>query len=98
MSGTRATLRNTGWPINFKGTGSTTPPFLSEAGEDQSMTPAVRAAAARVVGGFSSGHPGGANFLFGDGSVRFVLDSVAPAVYRRLGARADGELVGSDEY
>ncbi|APW62610.1 DUF1559 domain-containing protein [Paludisphaera borealis] len=44
----------------------------------------------------SSGHPGGVNVLAGDGSVRFVKDSVAVQAWRALGSRAGGEVVSSD--
>ncbi len=50
------------------------------------------------VGGFSSYHPFGANFLFCDGSVHFLKQSINPSVYRFLGNRADGELIDSDQY
>ena len=53
---------------------------------------------AGYVGGFSSHHPGGANFLFGDGSVRFVSQKIRTPVYRSLGNRADGNLISDDEY
>jgi prepilin-type processing-associated H-X9-DG protein len=43
-------------------------------------------------------HPGGCNFLFGDGSVRFVKETVNPAVFSALASRAGGEVVGSDQY
>ncbi|MCA1684500.1 MAG: DUF1559 domain-containing protein [Planctomycetia bacterium] len=70
MSGTRATLRNTGTPINA----------APEPGGD-------------LVGGYSSYHPGGANFAFGDASVRFLSERIDPHVYRLLGHRADGEMI-----
>ncbi len=50
------------------------------------------------VGGFSSNHAGGANFLFGDGSVRFLSQKIRTSVYRSLANRADGNLISDDEY
>lgn len=48
---------------------------------------------ALVVGGFESQHSDGAQFAFGDGSVRFVSQDVDIVTYRRMGHRADGELI-----
>ncbi|HVC98607.1 MAG TPA: DUF1559 domain-containing protein, partial [Pirellulales bacterium] len=48
---------------------------------------------ALVVGGFESVHPQGAQFAFGDGSVRFLAEEIDTTVYRRMGHRADGELI-----
>ncbi|WP_165249502.1 DUF1559 domain-containing protein [Paludisphaera soli] len=48
--------------------------------------------------GFASRHPGGCQFLMGDGSVRFLKQSLAPPVFRALASRAGGEVVGADSY
>jgi prepilin-type N-terminal cleavage/methylation domain-containing protein/prepilin-type processing-associated H-X9-DG protein len=42
---------------------------------------------------FSSQHTGGANFVFADGSVHFIPDSIDPVVWHALGTRAGGESV-----
>ena len=43
---------------------------------------------------FYSNHPGGANFLFGDGSVHFLLTAINGIVYENLCSRADGNPIG----
>jgi prepilin-type processing-associated H-X9-DG protein len=48
--------------------------------------------------GFASRHPGGCQFLLGDGSVRFLKRGLAPTVFRALATRAGGEVVGADSY
>jgi prepilin-type N-terminal cleavage/methylation domain-containing protein len=40
--------------------------------------------------GFKSNHPGGAQFAFEDGGVRFLRDSIDHQLYQYLGAMADG--------
>jgi prepilin-type N-terminal cleavage/methylation domain-containing protein/prepilin-type processing-associated H-X9-DG protein len=46
----------------------------------------------------SSNHPGGVNILMGDGSVKFVKDSINQATWWALGTRASGEVISSDSY
>ncbi|HEV3136752.1 MAG TPA: DUF1559 domain-containing protein, partial [Pirellulales bacterium] len=66
MSGTRATLRNTGTRLN----------------DAASATAAVT-----YVGGFASPHVNGANIGFGDGSVKFVPETIDIEVWQQLGHR-----------
>ena len=47
---------------------------------------------------FWSQHPGGCNFLFCDGSVRFVKATIASDAFTSLASRAGGEVVGADQY
>ena len=46
----------------------------------------------------SSNHPGGVNVGFGDGSVKFIKDSVNYQTWWGLGTRNMGEIVSSDAY
>jgi prepilin-type N-terminal cleavage/methylation domain-containing protein/prepilin-type processing-associated H-X9-DG protein len=59
--------------------------------------------------GYRSQHPGGANFLLGDGSVRFLKETidmgspsytppVSYGVYRKLSTIKGGETISSDQY
>ena len=74
---------STGVPINLKSPG----PNVTSG-----------AALEAYIASFGSLHPGGANFLMGDGSVRFIKQTIAPATYTALGTRAGGEVVSSDSY
>jgi prepilin-type N-terminal cleavage/methylation domain-containing protein/prepilin-type processing-associated H-X9-DG protein len=101
-SGTRASLRNSGSGVNQ----TATPPFAGTgSGDDEdgdSQVAGARAASATdtlsYVGGYSARHPGGANFAFGDGSVRFLKNSINGRVFRLLANRADGEIISADKY
>jgi prepilin-type processing-associated H-X9-DG protein len=42
-----------------------------------------------------SRHPGGANVLFGDGSVHFFKNSIDPITWAAVGTRAGGEVISS---
>ena len=45
-----------------------------------------------------SRHPGGANFLFADGSVHFLKSTINPTAWRSLATRNLGEIVSSDSF
>ncbi len=93
MSGTSATLRNTGGGVNgamvwLKTRLGPTGPFPPKPAPKRPGNPLL------VVGGFGSRHPGGAMFAFGDGSVHFLPETITPSVFEQLGHRADDKLSG----
>jgi prepilin-type N-terminal cleavage/methylation domain-containing protein/prepilin-type processing-associated H-X9-DG protein len=47
---------------------------------------------------FYSLHPGGANVLMGDGSVRFIRESINLLTWQALCSRGGGEVVSADSY
>jgi prepilin-type processing-associated H-X9-DG protein/prepilin-type N-terminal cleavage/methylation domain-containing protein len=99
-SGTRASLRNSGWVLNSS-TNLATISVAAGVDEDPAFPaskPEAVPGATTYVGGFSSRHPGGANFAFGDGSVRFLKTSASPRIMRRLASRADGDILSADQY
>ncbi len=85
MSGTRATLRNAGTLINAEA--SRRNRGMAAAQEDAPKRDKL------YVGGFSSRHPGGANFAFGDGSVHFLSETIDLELFQQLADRADGKLI-----
>lgn len=56
------------------------------------------ATAGQTLPNFRSVHPGGANFLFGDGSIRFVKDSINRDAYMAISTAAGGEVVSADAF
>jgi prepilin-type N-terminal cleavage/methylation domain-containing protein/prepilin-type processing-associated H-X9-DG protein len=51
-----------------------------------------------VLSNADSYHPGGVNVLFGDGSVKFVKDSISMPTWWALGTKANSEVIGSDSF
>jgi prepilin-type processing-associated H-X9-DG protein len=100
-SGTRATLRNTGHPINTRDLlGPPMKPAAFWSPRPGEVVSAVQSGLLPIcyVGGFSSWHPGGANVLLCDGSARFLKQTMDQHVLRRLANRSDGELIGDDQF
>ncbi len=70
------------------------------AGSDTSLcyssNPAIQKL--QYAWGFGSWHSGGANFVFGDGSVHFLRDSMAFPIFQALTTINGGEVVDSSNY
>ncbi|ODT99576.1 MAG: hypothetical protein ABS79_04315 [Planctomycetes bacterium SCN 63-9] len=47
---------------------------------------------------FQSKHPGGCNFLFADGSVHFLKQTISMPTFCALGSRAGGEVLSADSF
>ncbi len=86
-SGTRATLRNGG---------SFVPPAPGQLRRNEDMS--AEATGSLQVGGFSSFHGSGANFVFGDGSIHYLPFSAEPIVMQRLTNRDDGQWIDTGSW
>ena len=104
LSGTPATLRNTGPPLNHErhhlARKATSAPWLgggaAEAADAQFLPHSLQGGnldQPLEVGGFGSYHVYGANFALGDGSVRFYSEDIPESFLRQLANRQDGGLV-----
>jgi prepilin-type N-terminal cleavage/methylation domain-containing protein/prepilin-type processing-associated H-X9-DG protein len=99
-SGTRASLRNAGWSVNSSKNQPLPSAVIAATGGDDANNenPDVAPGTPSFVGGTSSRHPGGANFAFGDGSVRFLKSSLTVGILRLLANRADGEILSAEQF
>ncbi|MEX0729087.1 MAG: DUF1559 domain-containing protein [Planctomycetaceae bacterium] len=86
-SGTRASLRNAGSPINDQD-----PSQLRNVGGGG--PPEIQAEVnVLFVGGFGSFHAGGAHVALADGSVRFISENINSETLKWLADRSDGEML-----
>jgi ATP-binding cassette subfamily B protein/subfamily B ATP-binding cassette protein MsbA len=87
-----------GWASSNDGNGycSTLIPINFDSCDDNSPDPCHRTYNWNTEVGFKSAHSSGANFLFGDGAVRFVADTIDHQVYQYLGGKSDGQTVRFD--
>ena len=106
-SGTRSTLRNTGVPLNERESkavsGKAANAFVQHNPREMLYETIGAMAEAAIwpveqTGGFASFHGPSCNFLFCDGSVRLMQQSINTRVYRLLANRADGDPISSDSY
>lgn len=79
-------------PINF----NSCPNQRPNGPNDGTNAPCNRQQNWNTAQGFKSKHPTGAQFVFCDGSVRFLSETMNYDAYQRLGARQDGYAVTQD--
>jgi prepilin-type N-terminal cleavage/methylation domain-containing protein/prepilin-type processing-associated H-X9-DG protein len=87
---------NPKWSVQECGPPSTM--VLSHTGTASTGPIYVPNSKASMVDDYWSLHPGGCNFLFCDGSVRFIKESVNPGTFSYLSTRAGGEVVSADQF
>jgi len=73
------------------------PDQLGQCGKAASQVPPCNQNSPRFTASRSY-HPGGVNILFGDGSVKFIKDSVSLATFRAISSPSNGEVISADAY
>lgn len=83
-----------GWANTNNHFFATTAPINFNTCPGSSGTGCNNATAWNASMGFKSRHVGGAHFLLGDGSIRFISENIDYMTYQKLGDRRDGQVVG----
>ena len=101
-------LRGFSWwayAANFSGyrtPNSTLPDWMQSAGycqyPNQNNPPCIGGVNGLVINGARSRHPAGVNVGFCDGSVRFLKNTVNPAIFRGLASTRGGEVISADAF
>jgi prepilin-type N-terminal cleavage/methylation domain-containing protein/prepilin-type processing-associated H-X9-DG protein len=87
------TIQPINWPINPNTGGLTSWSNCNTNCTALGINPANCIWNWHVTWGFKSNHTGGANFCFGDGSVRFIQQNIDMQTYQYLGCRNDNQPV-----
>jgi prepilin-type N-terminal cleavage/methylation domain-containing protein len=84
-----------GWAYTNNGNGycSTLIPINYDSCNEEASDACARPCNWTTEVGFKSMHPGGSQFLLGDGSVHFVPETIDHQAYQHLGAKDDGNTV-----
>jgi prepilin-type N-terminal cleavage/methylation domain-containing protein/prepilin-type processing-associated H-X9-DG protein len=83
-----------GWATVNNGQGLTAtiiPINYDSCSPDPAANPCKRPCNWSTELGFKSLHPGGCQFVFGDGNVRFINQTISHPLYQILGGKADGK-------
>ena len=81
-----------GWAMTNDGNGfcTTLIPINYDTCNENAPDPCHRPCNWTTEVGFKSAHPGGAQFLMGDGSVQWLPQSIDHQTYQYLGGKSDG--------
>jgi prepilin-type N-terminal cleavage/methylation domain-containing protein/prepilin-type processing-associated H-X9-DG protein len=80
-------------PINYRITPDTYCHLDDNGNPNTSGDPARSTDNWTIIFGFKSRHPGGTNFVFADGSVHFIAQTIDMKTYQLLGCRNDNQTV-----
>lgn len=83
-----------GWTASndMQGFATTIIPINYNTCDNSSPNPCNRNCNWNAESGFKSKHAGGSHFLFGDGSVHFITDTIDMRLYQALGGKSDSRL------